>query len=260
MLMMHSAALLGAVFCFSWLGLAAAVVLYYISGMFGITIGFHRLLTHRSFKAPLWLQRVLATCGTLALQGGPMQWVARHRMHHAGVDTSDDPHDARQGFWHCHLGWILLDRAQFDSDERHRKFARDIARDPYMNWLSTGFGQLAVQVALQVAIWATLGFEVFVYTFFVRTVALYHATWTVNSLAHMFGYQNFATGDHSRNNWFVALIAFGEGWHNNHHAHQDVCPNGKRWFEFDLSWQMVKLFRLLGLAWDVKEWRHVPSA
>lgn len=251
MVLVHAVAAL-APFFFSWGALITCVILYFVTGMFGITLGYHRLLTHRSFKTPKWVERFLATLGVLALQGSPREWVAHHRMHHAKTDTPDDPHDARSGFWHSHIGWLFKIVPKFDDKNLQRRFARDIVADPYLNWLSGWGPQIGLQVGLGLALLAFGGWSYVIWGIFLRLVIVYHVTWTVNSLTHMWGYRNYETNDLSRNNFLVGIWAFGEGWHNNHHAQQDVAPAGRRWWEFDLTWQVIKLMRFFGLAYDIK--------
>jgi stearoyl-CoA desaturase (delta-9 desaturase) len=220
--------------------------------MFGITLGYHRLLTHRSFKAPRWVERVLATCGTLALQRSPLEWVGHHRMHHAGVDTPKDPHSARQGFWWSHVGWLVFYQPELHDYARLRKFARDIVADPYLDALTPLLVQVASQGALAALLYALGGMPFVTWGVFVRLVVVYHITWLVNSATHKWGYRTYATDDLSTNNWWVAVLAFGEGWHNNHHAAQDVAPAWRRWWELDPTWMVLWAMRGLGLAWDVR--------
>jgi stearoyl-CoA desaturase (delta-9 desaturase) len=238
---------------FTWPAFIAAVVLYYATGMIGVTLGLHRLLTHRSFKTTKTVERVLATFGTLALQGSVLEWVGHHRMHHAGSDTPKDPHNARRGFWWSHMGWLFVNDPEFDDDKKLRRFARDIAADPYMNWISSYPVMIGMQIALGLLLLATMGWSGVVWGICVRLVVVYHVTWLVNSATHMWGYRNFPDADDlTHNNWFVGIVAFGEGWHNNHHSFPDCAPNGFRWWEFDLTWQVIKVLRFFNLAWDIK--------
>ncbi len=251
-ILVHVIGLVGPFFYTSPGAILTAVILFYTTGMIGITLGYHRLLTHRTFKAPRWVERFLATCGLLALQRSPLEWVGHHRMHHAGVDTVKDPHNARAGFWWSHIGWMCVRQEQFADRAKLRRFARDIAADPYMNFMTAGWVQIALQVAVGIALLVFGGMDYMIWGIFVRLMVVYHTTWFVNSATHKWGYRNYETGDLSTNCWWVGLLAFGEGWHNNHHAHQDVAPAGHRWWEFDQTWQVIKLMRLVGLATDVK--------
>lgn len=244
--------LLLAPFTFSWGGIVVLLVLYFLTACLGITLGFHRLLTHRSLKAPRWLERFLATLGTLALQGGPFRWVAQHRMHHCGADSDEDPHDSRRGFWHSHIGWMLQRRFKFDDVLRLQKFARDICADPYLLWLSRPAVQIVMQVVLGLVLLVIGGWGYVIWGVFVRLVVVYHVTWLVNSASHMWGYRRYETKDGSMNNWYVALLTFGEGWHNNHHAEPSAVHVSRSWWELDLTWLVIKIFSFVGLVRELK--------
>lgn len=230
----------------------SAVVLYLLTGLFGITLGYHRLLTHRTFKTKRWVERVLGTLGMLAMQRGPLDWIAHHRMHHAGVDTEKDPHNARRGFWWSHIGWLVYFQPQFHDYSVLRKYARDIVADPYLNALTPLWVNVTSQAALGVALYVFGGWDYVVWGVFVRLFVVYHVTWLVNSATHLWGYRTYATDDLSTNNWWVAILAFGEGWHNNHHAQMDAAPAWRRWWELDATWLVIRAMAAVGLAWDVK--------
>lgn len=251
MVVIHMLLLL-APFTFSWGGFAVFLVLYFLTACLGVTFGFHRLLTHRSLKAPRWLERSLATLGTLALQGGPLLWVAHHRMHHSRSDSQGDPHNSRLGFWHSHMGWMLQRSPEFEDFRYLRKFARDVCADPYLLWLSKPPVQITLQVAVGLALLAVGGWSYAIWGIFVRLVAVYHVTWFVNSASHMWGYRRYETNDRSRNNWWVALLAFGEGWHNNHHAEPSAVHVSRSWWELDVTWMFIKLLYSLGIVCDLK--------
>ncbi len=251
MLGMHLVALLSLI-SFSWTNFAVMVVLYFATGCLGVTLGFHRLLTHRALKTPKWLERVLTTLGVLAVQGGPIEWVGHHRMHHAFSDQGGDPHDATRGFWYSHMGWLFSIKSEYDDPKTLARFARDIAADPYYAWLDKTSVQMLVQGLLALALFAVGGWQMVVWGIALRLVAVYHVTWLVNSAAHMWGYKPHDSTDLARNNWFVALVAFGEGWHSNHHAHGDVAPAGYRWWEFDLTFLVIRVLVFLGWAQDIK--------
>jgi fatty-acid desaturase len=231
--------------------------LYIVTGCLGITLGYHRLLTHRSFKTPKWFERLLATCGVLAMQRGPLNWVAEHRMHHAGVDSDQDPHNARRGFWWSHLGWMLYKQPQFTNETRLRRFARDIAQDPYLMFLEKDSVQIALQVILAGILYALGSIPFLVWGIAVRLVLVYHFTWFVNSATHKWGSRRYESADLSKNCWWVAFLTFGEGWHNNHHAHQDVAPAAHRWYEWDPTWYIIWTLEKIGIATHVK---RPPSA
>ncbi len=251
---LHSIAIIGGYYFFSWGALITAAALYVLTGMVGITFGYHRLLSHRSFRAPRWLERTAATIGALALQGTPAFWVATHRMHHAFVDTSADPHDANRGFWWSHIGWMLIKNPELRNHLKMRKFARDIYADPYLAWLSQDIQQITLQVALGLVLLILGGWDYVIWGVFVRVIFVYHITWLINSATHRYGYRNFETEDGSANTWWVAVLAFGEGWHNNHHAFPDVAPAGLKWWELDPTWILIRLLEQLGVVTQVK--RH----
>lgn len=261
---MHVGALAAIPF-FSTRNLAVAALLYFVTGCLGITLTYHRMLAHRTFAVPKWLERILATCGALAMEGGPIKWIGHHRMHHAHADTDLDPHDSRRGFFYCHVGWTFLYKPAFDDPERQRKFARDIYNDPYYRWLDTTPGMLIPQAILAgilflVAGGGTAGLGLILWGVCLRMILVYHATWLVNSATHFFGYKNYAVDDMSRNTWWVALFGFGEGWHNNHHAHPGCVEAGHKWWEFDLTMGVVRLLNSLGLVSKMKSIRdHVAS-
>lgn len=250
--LLHILAFVGPVFFFSWGAAAVCFALYIVTGMLGITLGYHRLLTHRSFKAPRWVERTLATFGVLALQRSPFEWVGHHRMHHSFTDLARDPHNSHKGFWWSHVGWMCFVNPEITDIAKLKKFARDIAADPYMMLLTKHSVQSGLQLALGVALWATLGVEYMFWGIFTRCALVYHVTWFVNSATHKWGYRNYETADRSTNTWWVGLLSFGEGWHNNHHAQPDAAPTGRNWWEFDLTWQVIKVMKVLGLAWDIK--------
>lgn len=242
----HALALLAPWF-FSWSALGVAIFLHWLFGSIGICMGYHRLLTHRSFQVPQWLEYVIATIGALALQAGPIFWVASHRLHHAYTeDIEKDPYSAKRGFWWSHMLWLLYPRKPFFHYESYRQFAPDLDRDPYYRWLDRYF--LIPQILLGVLLLALGGWSFVIYGIFVRAVLLWHSTWLINSATHLRGYRNFSVEDGSRNLWWAALLTYGEGWHNNHHAHPRVAPAGQRWWEIDMTWWAIRVLQTLGLA------------
>jgi stearoyl-CoA desaturase (delta-9 desaturase) len=237
---------------FSWPAFAAAAITYYLTGALGVCLGYHRLLTHRSVRFPRVLEYVFVTLGTLALQGGPIDWVATHRAHHAFSDTPRDPHDSNRGFRWSHVEWLYRRNPARLSRAEQRRFAPDVAADPYYRFLdSTAF---ALQVALALVFFAIGGWSWVIWGIFVRLVGTYHLTWLVNSAAHLFGYRTYRGpgSDHATNNWLVGILAWGEGWHNNHHAFPSSARHGLRWFELDLTWWTIAALRSVGLAHNVK--------
>jgi stearoyl-CoA desaturase (delta-9 desaturase) len=232
----------------------ALAVLYWIT-VLGVTLGLHRLLAHRSFEAPRWLERTLALIGTLACQSGPIEWVGLHRHHHLFSDQPNDHHDAARGLWWAHSEWMLHEIPALR--EIHR-FTGDLRQDPFYRWLDRWF--LLLQLPLGLALWfygerAGVhggGLGLVLWAIPLRLVLVYHVTWLVNSATHAFGYRNFNSPDLSRNCWWVALLSFGEGWHNNHHAFPHSARHGLRWFEFDITWQHIRLLRALGWAQRIR--------
>ncbi len=232
---------------FNWHAIAVAFVLYWITGGLGITLGFHRLVSHRSFQTPKWLEYCLVFCGTLACQGGPIEWIGLHRIHHKFSDTEPDPHDSNKGFWWSHMGWML---SQNPSSKEVPRFTQDIINDPVYQFFQKYF--IPIQVVLGLILYSFGGWPFVIWAIFVRLVVVFHCTWFVNSATHKFGYQSYESEDNSKNCWWVALLTFGEGWHNNHHAYQYSARHGLRWWEIDLTWMTISLLQSLGLATSVK--------
>lgn len=248
LLTVHGGALL-APFTFTPGGALLALLLYSLNCL-GITTGYHRMLTHRSFKARRWLAYLLVTLGALSAQAGPASWVAIHRMHHANSDAEEDPHNASRGFWWAHMGWMLHLSPRRLDPQFTKKFARDILEDPYYRLLDRFFFPLCLLSG--VLVYALGGWPWVIWAMFLRIAAVFHATWLVNSAAHMFGYRSYATGDRSTNCWWVALLTFGEGWHNNHHAFPTSARHGRRWWEIDLSWLLIRGLARTGWIWDIR--------
>jgi fatty-acid desaturase len=239
-----------AFFTFTWTNLIAAVVLYWIAGGWGISMGYHRLHTHRGFKTYKLLEYFLAICGTLTLEGGPIFWVATHRLHHQYSDETEDPHTPRvSGFW-AHMGWILFGDAHHNDTARMARYAPDLGKDPFYRWLTTY--HWVPLTALGFVLLAIGGWAMVNWAIFLRVVVGLHATWLVNSATHLWGRRRFVTKDDSRNSWWVALLTFGEGWHNNHHAHPTSARHGLAWYEFDPTWIVLKVLRTVGVVWDIR--------
>jgi sn-2 palmitoyl-lipid 9-desaturase len=243
----HAAALLAPWF-FSWSALGAMVLLHWLFGGIGICLGYHRLLTHRSFQVPKWLEYSIAILGALAMQGGPVFWVGGHRQHHLHTEDWDkDPYSAKRGFWWSHMLWIFYPAAESFDPNLYRKWAPDLAKDAFYRWLDKYFLLLQIPVAL--ALYTFGGWSAVIYGVFLRAVILWHTTWLINSASHITGYRSFnETGDNSRNLWWTALLTYGEGWHNNHHAYPNVAPAGRTWWEIDPTWWVIQGLQKLGLA------------
>lgn len=245
----HGFALLAPWF-FSWSALGAAIFLHWLCGSIGICLGYHRLLSHRSFRVPQWLEYIIATIGALALQGGPTFWVAGHRQHHAFTEHLEkDPYSSKKGFWWSHMVWMFYLKPEVFDRKVYAKNAPDIARDPYYAFLDKYF--LVLQVPLALALYAIGGWSLIVYGVFVRAVLLWHCTWLINSANHMWGYRNFDSDDNSRNLWWVALLTYGEGWHNNHHTFPKMAKAGLTKWEVDPTWWLIKGLKNVGLATKV---------
>ena len=239
---------------FHWPVLVLVAVVAYATGALGITLCYHRTLTHRSLRLRKPLEYVLAVCGTLAMQGDPIRWVAVHRKHHAHADREGDPHSIHLGFKWAHMDWLYRHNVALPSEEEMQRYAPDLYAEPFyraLRWLS-----LPLQVLFGIVLLILGGWSWVVWGIFVRLVFCYHSTWLVNSAAHMLGYRTYRTADRSTNCWWVALISFGEGWHNNHHAFPFSARHGLRWFEIDMTWWHVKVLAFLHLADSIK----VPSA
>lgn len=248
MTVVHGLAL-AAPFTFSWDRLALFVGLYIITGMLGITLSFHRQLSHKAFKTPKWLEYALAYCGVLAVQGDPLEWVSAHRYHHQHCDTELDPHTPYEGFWHSHMGW-LLDSSTSQTRLEPRGNIGDMANDPFYRFIEKTYIWHVIGSAA--ALFLLGGMPYVIWGFALRAVWVYHITWAVNSASHVWGTQKWHTGDLSRNNWWVAILAFGEGWHNNHHAFEYSARHGLDWWQYDPTWYTVRALQALGLATKVK--------
>jgi len=252
---------------FSWTGLVLFLFGFYVYGTLGINLCYHRLLTHRSFKCPLWLEHCLSILGVCCLQDTPARWVAVHRMHHQHSDEPSDPHSPLAGFFWGHMGWLLLSNKELERTQLYEHYSRDLLRDRFyrnlerrLRWvwinlaqwvlyftvgfvigLSTGSWLDGVQFGLSLLIWGVI----------LRTVAVWHITWSVNSVTHLWGYRNYETDENSKNNVLIGLLSNGEGWHNNHHAQPRCAAHGHKWWEFDVTWLTIWVLQKVGLAWDV---------
>lgn len=239
-----------AFFYFNWTAFWVALVLHWAALTFGIGMGYHRLLTHRSYKVPKAIEYFLAVCGTLTLEGGPLFWVGTHRVHHQHSDQDGDPHSPRHGAWWAHMLWIVFGEGNHNNTKMMSKYAPDLARDPFHRWLNSWhWVPLAV---LGAVLYLAGGLPMLLWGIFLRVTVGLHVTWMVNSITHMWGSRRFATRDDSRNNWWVALLTFGEGWHNNHHAHPTSARHGLAWYELDVTWLQIRVLQALGIARNVK--------
>lgn len=273
----HALALLAlAPWLFTWAGLIAMVAGVFVFGQ-GINLCYHRLLTHRSFTTPRWFEHALVVVALCCLQDTPAKWVAIHRYHHNHSDHQEDPHSPLVNFLWAHVGWLIIRNPGAHNIDVYGKYAKDILSDRFyfrmektmlavwiylahaaaltalggcIGWVVGGDGASAARFAASMLVWGVI----------VRTVVVWHITWSVNSLTHLFGYQRYETGENSRNNWLVALLAVGEGWHNNHHHDPASATNQHRWWEFDATYCVIRALELVGLARDVTRPRHVRHA
>ncbi len=239
-----------ALFYFSWTAVLLTAFFYWMCIGLGIGMGYHRLHTHRSYKVPKPLEYFFAICGTLTLEGGPIFWVATHRLHHQHSDTDHDPHTPHHGGFWAHMGWILFGIGHHNDTKLMSRYAPDLAADRFYCWLNTWHW-----VPLTVFGLVTLalgGWPMVLWLVFFRVTVGLHATWLVNSATHMWGSRRFQTKDDSKNSWWVALLTFGEGWHNNHHAHPTSARHGLAWYEFDLTWIQINLLHRFGVAERVR--------
>jgi fatty-acid desaturase len=254
---------------FSWTGVVLAIAGVYVFGGLGINLCYHRLLTHRGLICAKWLEYGFAVLGVCSMQDTPARWVAVHRRHHEHSDQQDDPHSPLAGFLWGHVGWMLLENRDLVRLRIYDRYAKDILRDPFYrrlertllypiivlsSWAVFFLGGFAVGLLAGggVGVAAQFGVSLLMWGVFVRTVLVWHITWSVNSLAHLWGYRNYETDEGSRNNWLVAILTSGEGWHNNHHADPRSARHGHRGWEIDLIYAFVRLLEAVGLATHVR--------
>lgn len=238
---------------FSWSAIAVACGITYLTGGFGITLAYHRVLTHRALRMVKPLEYATAILGALAFQGDPIAWVATHRIHHAHADHRKDPHSIREGFGWAHFTWLFRTNENIPSPEDQKRNTPDIWDDRF--YQAMRYLYLPMQFLLAIALFAIGGWSWVVWGIFARLVFTYHVTWLVNSAAHAYGYRTYHTPDRSVNSWWVAMLSWGEGWHNNHHAFPFSARHGLRWFEVDLTWWTIKLMAAVKLVDKVR----VPS-
>jgi fatty-acid desaturase len=249
LILLHIGAV-AALFMFSWRVLAISAFLYWMTIGLGISMGYHRLHTHRSYRVPRFLEYFFAVCGSMTLEGGPIFWVATHRLHHQKSDLPGDPHSPHDGAWWSHIGWILFGETNHNNTRMMSKYAPDLAKDPFYIWLNN-YHWVPLTI-LGGILYAIGGLPLFLWGGCLRVVVGLHSTWLVNSATHMWGRRRFETRDDSRNSWWVAALTFGEGWHNNHHAHPTSARHGLAWYEIDHSWILISILRFFGIAKSIK--------
>ena len=266
---LHLLALLALIpWFFSWTGLAAVLVGNCVFGSLGINLAYHRLLTHRGLTLPKWLEHGFALLGVCCLQDAPARWVAIHRMHHQHSDRQEEPHSPLVNFYWAHIGWLIYQNKYFGTLDFYDRYVRDLVKDPFylrlernamyfwvyvthavlfylaglgIGWWMTGSRSETLQFAASLLVWGV----------FVRTVYVWHITWAVNSVTHLWGYRNYEVADQSRNNWIIGLTNNGEGWHNNHHGFPRCAAHGHMWWELDLTYLFILLLERLGIAKNV---------
>ena len=244
----HVAAVVGAVALWSWSGLALAIGVYFVR-MFVVTAGYHRYFSHRAFKTSRVFQFMLAVGAQSAAQKGVIWWASHHRWHHKHSDTPKDVHSAKlRGFWYSHVGWVLSSAW----NDTHPPEVADLARYPELRFLNHSAMEVIPTVVLAVAFLVFGGLHGLVWGFMVSTVMLWHGSFSINSLSHLFGRRRYETSDDSRNNWWLALITTGEGWQNNHHHYQSSANQGFRWWEIDVTYYLLRLLETVGVVWDLR--------
>jgi fatty-acid desaturase len=251
---------------FSWTGVVLLILGIHIFGMIGINLGYHRLLTHRSFSCPRWLEYALAILGVCCAHEAPARWVAIHRRHHQFADKERDPHSPAGNFFWGHIVWIALKSEDLLRGPMTQRYTKDLLRDPFYAWLEKHwqgavFASWIVFVAAGLTAGLLMGMSgpeaaqytssIFVWGVAARTVYVWHVSCFVNSVSHLWGYRSYETNDNSRNNLFVGYFAHGEGWHNNHHADPQAAMHGHRAWEFDPVFWLIRLLAALGLATNV---------
>jgi stearoyl-CoA desaturase (delta-9 desaturase) len=244
-ILVHATCLFAFVVPFAWKYVLIAVALYY-GRMFFVTMTYHRYFSHRTFKTSRVFQFVLAFIAMTSSQKGVLWWAAHHRHHHKESDQPADLHSPRKGFWWSHVGWILCSKYEATNFDA----IRDFSRFPELRWLNRFY--LVPPIALAVTMFLIGGWSLLIWGFFISTVMLFHGTFTINSLSHVFGGRRYRTTDTSRNNFALALITCGEGWHNNHHYHQNTANQGWFWWEVDFTYYGLKVFSWLGLVSDLR--------
>ncbi|MAT15002.1 MAG: delta-9 desaturase [Planctomyces sp.] len=254
---------LAAPFFFTWQAGVTALVVHFLCSSCGICIGFHRYLAHRSFQLKKPGEYFVMICAVLAGQGSPLRWAATHRLHHQRSDKEGDPHSPRDGVWWSHLTWLFIKQSPRDIARLYKKYIPDLTKRPVMQFCERTYGLLlflSAPVIFSIGFLVgslngdggmTQGIAFLLWALCFRIVVSYHSTWAVNSATHIWGYVSYKTTDDSKNNWWVALMTYGEGWHNNHHAHPRLARAGHRWWEVDISFWVIRLMQYMGLATNV---------
>ena len=259
--MVHVGAI-AALWFFSWQGVVLALVLHWVTGGLGVCLGYHRLLTHRSFATSRPMRYFFSWLGGLAGEGSCLTWVANHRKHHAHSDHVGDPHSPHNGSWWSHMFWCMADLPTEEKETFLARWVPDMKDDRVLRFLDATFipwhivtGLVIAGIGYQIG-GSHMAWSLMTWGIFFRLTAVLHSTWLVNSASHIWGYRNYETSDDSRNNWIVAVVTYGEGWHNNHHAYPRMARHGHRWWEIDLTFLTIRTLERLGLVWDVVDNQH----
>jgi stearoyl-CoA desaturase (delta-9 desaturase) len=248
----------GAFWHFTWSAFWLCVAMHFLVNSTGVTLTYHRMLSHKAFKTPKWLEYSLSTLGVLSAQGPILIWVAEHRLHHRFSDTEQDPHNSLKGFFYAHIGHLFYHKDFEDNSSQWMKYVPDLGSQPYYRFLNTW--NIPIALTLLPILYLAGGLPFVFWGGFMRVVLMLHTTWFINSACHLWGYRNFETRDRSTNCWWAALLAAGEGWHNNHHAQANCAAHGRQWWEFDLTYLMIRGLEAVGLAYDVKKPAPIQAA
>jgi sn-1 stearoyl-lipid 9-desaturase len=233
----------------------AFLLMYYITGCLGITLGYHRLVTHKSFETKPWIEFILVVCGLLALQSNPINWAGDHKTHHNHSDQLEDKHNSKKGFFWSHMQWLFY---KHDTSEQEQRIRENLLKNPNLRLLNSNVLMIVLQLVLAAALYQIGGIGMVIWGVLLRIVWVWHITWLINSATHKWGYRWFETDDNSTNNWITAILGYGEGWHNTHHAHESSPRHGLAWWEIDLTWYHIWLLQKLGLAWNLKKIPKLP--
>lgn len=265
----HLLALLALLPCFfTWSGVILAALGLFVFGTLGIGLGYHRLLTHRGLICPRWLEHSFAILGVCCVQDTPARWVSVHRLHHQYADERSDPHSPLAGLLWSHMGWLMVENRELTRLGIYERYAKDILADRFYLSLEQNLRWVQIVLISWVAFFVVgaigasatgrtipealrIGASFLVWGVFLRTVLVWHITWSVNSVAHVWGYRRYETGEASRNNLLIGYISNGEGWHNNHHADPRSARHGHVWWELDVTWHIIRLLMMIGLAQHV---------
>lgn len=247
-----------ALFFFSWQAVAVAAVLHWLTCSIGICLGYHRFLSHKSLKLRTPARWFVTLCGVLSGEGSPLKWSATHRVHHARSDHYGDPHSPNDGTWWSHIEWLFIRQDAAACNALYQRYCPDLLKDKVLVHFEKTYGLWLI--ASGFVLFAIGGWPFLLWGLCARMCFAYHSTWFVNSATHIWGYRNYDTDDRSRNLWWVALLAYGEGWHNNHHAHPRLARAGHKWWEIDMTFYAIRALQLVGLAYEVDDRKPVGRA